>query len=54
MKILIVNDDSIHAPGIVKLARAAAAKVEEEKPLAPVQAPTDIGEIDEIFKIFSR
>ena len=24
MKILIVNDDSIHAPGIVKLARAAA------------------------------
>ena len=38
----------------VAAAPAAAAKVEEEKPLAPVQAPADIGEIDEIFKIFSR
>ena len=38
----------------VAAAPAAAAKAEEEKPLAPVQAPTDIGEIDEIFKIFSR
>ena len=35
-------------------AAAVNAKVEEEKPLAPVQAPVDIGEIDEIFKIFSR
>ena len=26
----------------------------EEKPLKPVEAPADIGDIDEIFKIFSR
>ena len=32
----------------------AAAPVEEEKPLKPVDAPADIGEIDEIFKIFGR
>ena len=26
----------------------------EDKPLKPVEAPADIGDIDEIFKIFSR
>ena len=35
-------------------APTAAAKVEEEQPLKAVEAPADIGEIDEIFKIFSR
>ena len=34
--------------------KAEPAKVEEDKPLKPVAAPADIGEIDEIFKIFSR
>jgi len=39
---------------------AAAPKAAEEdlltedKPLKPVEAPADIGDIDEIFKIFSR
>jgi len=35
-------------------AQAAAPAAEEEKPLKPVDAPADIGEIDEIFKIFGR
>ena len=40
--------------------KAAAAKADEndllaeDKPLKPVEAPADIGDIDEIFKIFSR
>ena len=42
------------------VASAAAPKaaeedlLTEEKPLKPVEAPADIGDIDEIFKIFSR
>ena len=31
-----------------------AKKEEEEVEMKPVAAPADIGEIDEIFKIFSR
>jgi cell division protein FtsZ len=35
-------------------AAAKVEQVEEEKPMQPVEAPADIGEIDEIFKIFGR
>jgi hypothetical protein len=34
--------------------KAEAKKEEEETVMKPVEAPSDIGEIDEIFKIFSR
>ena len=48
------NFKSTYAP------KAAASKADEtdllteDKPLKPVEAPADIGDIDEIFKIFSR
>ena len=42
------------APKAAPVAAKAAQPVEEEKPMAPVEAPADIGEIDEIFKIFGR
>ena len=48
------NFKSAYAP------KAAASKADEndllaeDKPLKPVEAPADIGDIDEIFKIFSR
>ncbi len=42
------------APAATKVAPPAKAEVEEEKPMKPVEAPADIGEIDEIFKIFGR
>ena len=49
---------STYAPAAAATAAAPKAAEEdlltEEKPLKPVEAPADIGDIDEIFKIFSR
>ena len=42
------------APKAAPAAKAEPAKAEEDKPLKPVEAPADISEIDEIFKIFGR
>ncbi len=47
-------DQAAFAAAAPKAPAVKAETIEEEKPMKPVEAPADIGEIDEIFRIFGR